>query len=179
MNVYELKSNDDYDCALFNITFDDMFWPRGQSLSSNWIKQHFKWFSEISNDNKKYIKGDLVNYKLSAKVLSEKAYKELADLCTGLCEFLPVNSPEGDRYYLLNITNLLNALDEEKSELEKYSDGSIFIIDEYSYYKDLIKDFPVFKLSNYPSPMLVTDEFVEKVKSSGLTGFEFKKVWEG
>jgi len=92
-------------------------------------------------------------------------------------ELLPLLC-KGEDLHLLNVTRVLPAFDEAASELERFDDGSIMMIDDYVFREGVIADSALFKLSNLDaSPTFVTHRFVDAWRSAGLKGFAFKQLW--
>lgn len=176
MNVYILDadvekylsiyySNSD-DIVEFNRRFD------GSSLKKSWTgKEEF----EFGQD--RLPKGDTPGLSSHIPVFSPRAVEILADLLKDGGELLPITC-EGEDYFLFNVTRLIDALDQDESELERLSTGRIMAIDRYSFVKSRLMGVNIFKLPQKPlSYPYVTDAFVRRVEESGLKGFEFRLVW--
>jgi hypothetical protein len=81
-------------------------------------------------------------------------------------------------YAFFNITNVVDALDEAKSELKYFSDGGFHRVLRYAFKPEAVRDQLLFKIPQQPGGFaFVTDRFVEIVKANGLTGFGFDKKW--
>ena len=112
-------------------------------------------------------------------VFSARAVDALADLLAGRCELLPLDCDEGE-YYALNVTRLVDALDEERSELVYFSSGRLMGVDRFAFRPDKLVGETIFKLRQKPRwHEFVTGVFRGRVESAGLTGFAFDwRVWE-
>jgi hypothetical protein len=93
-------------------------------------------------------------------------------------ELLPLACEEGD-FWALNVTRLIDALDEGRSELVRASDsGAILMIRRHVFRSSELEGAHVFKLRQMVrGSIYVTDPFVELVVASGLKGVEFLRVW--
>jgi hypothetical protein len=122
-------------------------------------------------------KGDTPSFTSNIPVFNRNAVNALYDMLEPNGELLPIIC-EGENYFLFNVTRLINALDEDSCDLERFDDGRIMDIDRYSFFKDRLRGTVVFKL---PQDSLgwvyVTDPFVMRVKATGLRGFKFPLVW--
>ncbi len=88
-----------------------------------------------------------------------------------------MNFPEGN-YSLLNVANLVDALDTEQSEIDYFPNlDQISRIKRYVFFPDLVRDQWIFKIPQLPRPTFVTDRFVDLVNQNHLTGFDFVEVW--
>ena len=110
-------------------------------------------------------------------VLSRHALDVLLPHIGDLGQVLPLEFEEAE-YSFFNVTNVVDALDEEASELDYFPDGGIYRVLRYVFKPEAVRDQWLFKIPQRKSgPVLVTDRFVDLVKSSGLTGFKFRPLW--
>jgi hypothetical protein len=93
-------------------------------------------------------------------------------------ELLPLVCDEG-QFWTLNVTRIVNALDEDESEVLRASDtGAILMIKRHVFDPDRLRQAQVFKLPQLVRGLIyVTNDFVEVIKDSGLVGLEFLQVW--
>jgi hypothetical protein len=111
-------------------------------------------------------------------VLSRRALDVLLPHIGSLGQVLPLAFDEAE-YAFFNITNVVDALDESKSELERFpSTGRLSRVLRYAFKPEAVRDQLLFKIPQQPGGFaFVTDRFVEIVKANGLTGFGFDKKW--
>jgi hypothetical protein len=122
-------------------------------------------------------KGDTPGLSGSIPVFNRNAVNALSDMLEPNGELLPITC-EGEDYFLFNVTRLVNALNEDDCDLERFDDGRIMDIDRYSFFKDRLRGTVVFKLpQGRLSWVYVTDPFVRRVNAAGLRGFKFPLVW--
>ncbi len=95
-------------------------------------------------------------------------------------EFLPLSCDEG-KFCTFHVTHFVDALDEGASDLLRASDdpGKVLMIHKHVFRPERLTSDWVFKLpqSHGRGPFYVTDPFVNLIRTSGLTGLKFKRVW--
>lgn len=179
MNIYQLwaQSNDyqsfelvDRDWQFFQ-TFD------GRSHASGWVPLRVKLLDDP--EEPPLPASDYPCLSLTVPVLSRKAKDCLEDIIAPHGEFLPMLTTLGE-YYVFNVTTLLDALDEQKSVIERFKSGRIMEIEAYQFRREKLTGAPIFKLpQDALDKPLVTDEFIRRVEECGLTGMGFTHVWSG
>lgn len=119
-----------------------------------------------------------IDYKLDPMVLSRGALDVLLPHIGSYAQELPLDFDERS-YSLLNITRVIDALDESRSELYRFpSSGRVGDILRYVFKTELVKDEFIFKIPQLPrNAVFVTNRFVEIVTEAGLTGFDFQLLW--
>jgi hypothetical protein len=118
-----------------------------------------------------------IDANLDPMLLGRRALNVLLPHIGNLGQVLPLVFEEAE-YSFFNVTNVVDALDESASELKYFKDGGFHRVLSYAFKSEAIRDQWIFKIPQQRSGFVfVTDQFVELVKSSGLTGFEFKLVW--
>jgi hypothetical protein len=83
----------------------------------------------------------------------------------------------GEKVWLLNVTHVIDALDEARSRIVRFDDGDILAIERYAFDGEKIGTAEVFKLPMRASPVFVNDVFVERVRNAGLRNVSFEPVW--
>ncbi len=112
-------------------------------------------------------------------VLRAHAAATLAPLLDRYGELLPLACPDAD-LWLFNVLTVVDALDEENSELIRFDDGNILDVVRHEFRPDMAAGMAVFKVPQLlRGPLFVSDEFVEAVATAGLTGLEFIQLWSG
>jgi hypothetical protein len=107
---------------------------------------------------------------------SSRAMRALRDLLEGHGDILPTTI-EGEKYFLFNVTKVIDALDEANSEVIRYVGTSkILRIPRYAFFVEELSEAAIFKIPHFYR-IFVTDQFVERVKSAGLKGFWFPRLW--
>ncbi|TIV65603.1 MAG: hypothetical protein E5V86_11465, partial [Mesorhizobium sp.] len=83
----------------------------------------------------------------------------------------------GEEVWLLNVTNVIDALDEARSQIVRFDGGDILAIERYAFDAEKIGTAELFKLPMRASPVFVNDVFVERVRKAGLRNVSFEPVW--
>jgi hypothetical protein len=114
-----------------------------------------------------------------ALILRPRAIQALEPLLLANGELLPLEC-EQTPLAMFNPTHLVDALDEETSEVRRFEDGRIFHIRTHVFRRDIIQSLQAFKIKSLRvSPTYVGEQFVEQWKAAGLRGLTFTPVWEG
>jgi len=111
-------------------------------------------------------------------LLTEKARQALGESLTPVGELLPLDC--GDEIlWALNVTLLLDVLDQERSELLRSTEtGKILRVKKPVFRAGLLDGVELFKLSAMPRGLIyVTEPFVKRVQASRLQGISFDRVW--
>ena len=110
-------------------------------------------------------------------LLRPKAQALLGSLVKGDAEFLPL-SCGGEDVALLNVTRLVDALDEAASSIVRFSTGRVMDIEQYGFRADRIQPHHVFKIPNLRlSPTFVDETIVTAWTSALLQGISFRVIW--
>ena len=89
---------------------------------------------------------------------------------------MPLKSKDGE-YYAYNVTNVVDALDMDKSDLKLFSDGDVMDITQYVFHEHLLLNELIFKIPQKKALVYVTDAFVKRVRDEELLGFHFPEVY--
>lgn len=108
-----------------------------------------------------------------APIFRTRAVERLAEVALQYGQLLPL----GGGAWLYNVTNVLDALDDECSRIIYFDDGTILAIDEYVFKGNEIGASEIFKLPIRVSPVFVTSRFVARVHDSGLVGVSLRLLW--
>jgi hypothetical protein len=193
MRVYEVRTDkgpaerysgrDEY-CRLLLTSLEDQIWMRehfkGQPISLvNWKPFNaIRMYSEPENLIAPL--GDLagIDANRDPMVLSKKALDVLMPMIGQTGQVLPIDFAECE-YSFFNITNVVDALDEGMSEIERFpSSGRIAGLKRYAFKSEALKDQWLFKVpQQLGNVALATQSFVDLVGREGLTGFAFKLLW--
>jgi hypothetical protein len=120
--------------------------------------------------------GDFPSLLNHVPVFSERAWQALEPLLRGYVEALPLETEEG-RFLAINVLELLDCLDETRSEVERLPDGHIIFIDRYVFREDCLGDTPMFKLPQLSlTQVLVSERFKSAVEEHGLEGLIFQRA---
>ncbi|HEX2570718.1 MAG TPA: DUF1629 domain-containing protein [Polyangia bacterium] len=110
--------------------------------------------------------------------LSNRAAEVLAPLIGDGIELLPLAHDGPGRFQVVNILDIVDCLDEERSKVRRYSDGEIMIVEEYAFKPGSTDGHHLFKCKQCLLHDLVSAEFKALVEDKGLVGAYFKPVGE-
>lgn len=180
VEVYEWKSDvearwlttrreEDIDCLSFD----------GAALEQSWRPLEVEWILDGPGDAHRNIT-DCPNLAPGVPVLSARAIAELRHHLSGVGELLPLTH-RAHEYFALNVTNVVDTLDEERCDLERFeSTGRLMRVRAYAFREKALGQHTVFKDRRLAgSTVFVTAPFVRAVEESRLTGFKFRHVWPG
>jgi hypothetical protein len=113
-----------------------------------------------------------------ALVMRRPAADLVASLVEGQAELLPLSCVDAE-LFLLHVTECRDALDEDRSELVRFSTGRIMTIDKHVFDAGALNGVRFFKIPQMPTgPMFMSGEVVDGITSAGFRGFGAKLVWE-
>lgn len=106
---------------------------------------------------------------------SERAIDALGELLSAHGEFVPIAVPEPMRYFAFNATTVVDALDEERSEISRFkSSGRIWKVDRHVLKQSVVDLPPIFKMpQTRVGQTYVNETFVADVERLRLKGFRF------
>ncbi len=175
MKVYLLRADSDsYESLLITkgslFEFAGRF--NGQPMDRPWTDV------TIEADPKPVPKGDFPSLIPGVPVFSPRALHALEDLLLPNGEVLPAICA-GEAHYLYNVTRVVDALDESRSDVVRLPGKSeALYISDHVFVADRVRGMAVFKIPQETSgDVFVTDLFVDRVETTGLTGFWFIPVW--
>ncbi|MFC4321422.1 imm11 family protein [Litchfieldia salsa] len=173
------KLYDDYETLSFLNEDDSQFFHdhfNGVPIKDIWIHNQVG----IYKGGKK---GDFPPGLLAPPVFSDKAVQELEDVLGDMVEVLPI-SKESEKYYAINVINVLDCIDGEKAEVKRFRSGLIMKYKKYAFKEECLEGQDIFKVVDHEEKKLiktqvfVSDKFKDKVIESGLKGFDFIGVWD-
>ncbi len=111
--------------------------------------------------------------------LRDEAIDKVGPLLEPYGELLALEC-EGMRVAVFNCLTVVDALDEDKSELDYLrSSGRLHKIRSYVFRSDVVEGLGVFMVSQQPGgPLLFTDALVDEVAGTGLSALRFNAVWD-
>ncbi|WP_127532676.1 imm11 family protein [Paenibacillus kobensis] len=165
--MFSRASNED------DTAFSDLFLNHfnGEPMAS--------WYKPIKlTVQKKRKKHDFPDMLPGVLILPKKTRAIMEPLIGPYVEFLDVDHSEiqGIEINLANVTNVIDALDYDHSELTYFTSGRISGIKKVSFHLVKVINNPIFNIPENKAHIYVNDEFRDLViKSKGL---EFEKVWD-
>lgn len=121
--------------------------------------------------------GDVFSVEVSSFILNEKSYKILYPYIKNEAQIFKVKC-ENDNLYVVNITNIIDCLDYDKSEIKHFpSSGRVMRVVNYVFKIEKLKNTTIFKLPEFPKGIsYVTDRFKNIVEENNIKGFKFKEL---
>ena len=173
MRVWKLQFGlENYDWLAFEDSdFDTLRSLDGRSVRDAWRPLRVKRLYEGKYSN-------APRFVSNIPVFDRRAVNVLQESISDAAEILPLVSADGE-FYAINVTQVLDCIDYTASEYETFSDGRIMRFVQYAFVENAVQRKHFFKIidETMRSPF-VSDEFRDRVLQSGLTGFNFKLVWE-
>jgi hypothetical protein len=173
MEVFRLEADADRYQNLALV--DETEWARlnegfgGDRMAGAWLPP------KVEVDEPKLPASDFPGFS-GTPVFGARAVEALRDLLDPNGELLPLDCDTGD-YWAFNVTAVIDALDEQASEVKRFRDGRVMRVVRYEFVAEGV-DRPVFKIpQEVKSREFCTDEFVRRVEEAGLSGFYFVPVW--
>lgn len=164
--IVQLSNSDDYE-VLFSL--------EGGSRSETWKPLKA---SVVSNDQGRALKAaDFPWLGCPPWVVRPSVVQCLKPILLQYGELLSIDCESDGPLWVYNVTNVLDALDEESSELSKYSDGRIMSIQRIAFVNDTVEGNDIFRLPHRGSSIFVSQRFVGEVNRANLVGMDFKRVW--
>ena len=120
--------------------------------------------------------GDYPNFSVPA--LSEKSENLLRAYFGNLVEIFPLETGKLGKFFFMNVINILDCLDEEKSNIDFLNPNKYMMINSYTFKEfsdqDLLKIFKLRK--NERGEIYVSEQTKTLIEKSGLEGFKFTQV---
>lgn len=110
-------------------------------------------------------------------LLSERAVTVFGSMLTDAGYLLDTRLAAATRYKLFICQREIDALDLERSEFTRFSDGGVWRVLRHELNLDVLQGIDVLRLKHRPSRVFVSDRFVTVAEAHGLTGFVFTEVW--
>lgn len=178
MRIYELNCDFSFQSLDFENENEEKKFDRydnlfGKSVKSMWQPLRIK----ILEGEESLPKSDFPHLISGFPIMSRRAKEVLHDLIAPYVEFLPLESSFGGEYYGINVLEEADALDEEASELKRFSDGRVMVVHKYVFKPDAVEGKVIFRLPQFRARIYVTDLFADKVREHGLTGLELNELW--
>jgi len=129
-------------------------------------------------------KGDLFNFSGGSLIFSPSATEKLRMHLEMAGELLPLPY-QGETHTLLNVTECINCLDQEKTEWVTAPDGTRLWPGRYVFHPGRLSESDIFKIpETYRAEVLVVDRdddegFVAALKEHDIQGYILELLWSG
>jgi hypothetical protein len=111
----------------------------------------------------------------STPVFSQRAVDALIDVLVPHGELLPLRVPDGS-FYIYNATHVIDALDEERSELVRFSSGRVMHVASYAFKTDVVQGEAIFKVPQLRGTVFVSNGFSQRIREADLSGFALRPL---
>jgi hypothetical protein len=109
-------------------------------------------------------------------VVSGRVVEALGDVLRRHGELLELLSDDGE-FYIYNVTDVADALDEAASSGERFSSGRYMHIQKRVFRPDVVGKHELFKIPQLRNEVHCTDAFRTRVEEAGLRGFAPVELW--
>ncbi len=114
----------------------------------------------------------------SALVLRNRAVDALREFLDVHGELLPLAPEDEVELVVLNVTTVLDALDEDRSSIMRIpGTRKSMLIKNAVFRASVVRGVDVFRLPNRGSATYVSRRFVDASNAAGLVGLDFNLVW--
>ena len=177
MEVYLLKSDMDHFQAFQMCRSEDLdvaFKFVGRSLKDEWVPLSVQ---PIDEEEKRSLPHGDFPYVTTFPIMSGRAMACLKTVMNSGVELLPLTW-DRERLYALNVTTVLDGLDEAQSQIQWLPSGPLFAIKEHAFIPDVVRGHVVFKLKQDPLVNVYVSEVVAaRIQACGLVGARLERVW--
>jgi hypothetical protein len=151
---------------------DDAFVARGESKRDTWQRYEARWERESGRPLPGF------TMLMDIPVFTTEAQQALEPVLEGRGELLPVNVTDAPPDAVaFNVTQVIDALDEDRSEIKRMSSGKVMRIARPVFIPERVADATIFKVTTYPRALYVTWAFVEAAAAAGIQGMRLSENW--
>lgn len=170
MALYRLRTDPDaFDVALAPrsaaVPFAEF---KGQPLADRWKPVE----ADLEPAGRR---GDFLGFSTGVPIVDRKAWNALRPLVGPHVEALEMTL-EGETIYALNVVMVVDCLDPERSEIDRFDNGAIMDVRRFVF-REGCTDAPIFKQKGIEvADVFVDDRFRQAVEQAGLQGADFLPV---
>lgn len=195
MKIYSLSASVDYFGLLQLTKSPDPSAPLlrfkgGKSVCSTWlpVEVEIQWYGYYDKKKKNRLApADFPSHSLGSLIMSRNAADLLRDYFAPYGELLPLKCNDGE-FWVLNVLKEVDVLDAERSSplFAEYEDDPpclpigerIGIVTPYAFFTDKLSDVDLFRVPELPMSFFMTENFIKKVESLGLTGLKVRREFD-
>ena len=145
----------------------------GTPVDGEWQAPEVEYIRDGSAGDRR---ADILTYG-TVPAFTPKAIEALGDVLTQHGQLLPLRSRDGE-FYAYNVTTVVDALDEQRSEGPRFSTGRFIWLDRYEFLPERVASYPIFKLPQFPrGRWYYTDAFLNRVREAELIGLAPRQIW--
>jgi hypothetical protein len=110
--------------------------------------------------------------------MRRRAVEGLRPMLEAHGEVLPLATDDESELFVLNVTTVLDALDDDRSIVERFPGSDrIMRIKKVAFRPAIVRDVDIFRLPHRASPTYVSRRFVDAFNNAALVGLDFSLVW--
>ncbi len=183
MQYYKLMYDyeNDLDAILVNISEKDLDFDRYDVNQGKRLSVGYVYCKEAEGID---VNTDYIANNLAWLIISEKLKTILSEFNIGDTQFIPVlNEDKRENIgYLVNIINMVDAIDISKSLVKKmtyHRDGkeeTYNSVIKYALYEKKIGDSDLFKLEGYNTPIFISERLKNAMDKAKVTGCDYQKI---
>jgi len=116
-------------------------------------------------------------YTHGSLFLRRSAVDALRDILDAHGELLPLTTDDGVELFVFNTRFFIDALDKERSVIERIEGTDAITIRKYVFIEPMIRGIDIFRMPFGSRNDYFSDRFVARVKAAKLKGTDFIKLW--
>ena len=178
---YRVMCEEDYE--VINLTdwkyYDYLRDLNGTPKRRSW--KNFEVTFERADRHYKKLYSDFPWYMSTVLILRENVVSKMKDFFEANGELLPMHSADNQKLFAFNCFNIIDALDEEKSDLIRLEEpfGKILLVKKLVLKNEDSIHADIFRLKNNISgATYVSDKFIELYSKHNFVGLKFIKYTE-
>ncbi|HMG17884.1 MAG TPA: DUF1629 domain-containing protein, partial [Gemmatimonadales bacterium] len=110
--------------------------------------------------------------------LSRRAAETLRSILLPHAQLLPLTTDIGE-YFALNVTTVIDALDEQSSALQRFASGRVMHVRDWVFRPDALGDVPIFKIPQLPRAFVfLNTALLGAIQTAGLSGLDPQLIWQ-
>jgi hypothetical protein len=110
-------------------------------------------------------------------IFSQRGWDVLRPLIGNVCEALPIRHPTGQPFYIINVLDIVDCIDEENSVVDRYSDGRVRRVIRFCFKLNMLVGKHIFKTPRMSgSDLILSEAFRHTVENNGLKGLIFREL---
>lgn len=179
MKIWRMKCEiNKYSTLVFD-TADDDAWEYFDSFDGrSHLNEKFK--VKLYRETEKQKLPDLIYLRPCIPIVNDRILESIDKIIKNEnVEVIPIEF-EGKNIFALNVMNILDCFDREKSVYQTLPSGTPIFIKKYVLKEDVIKNKNIFKIDieKLQEPY-VSDVFKNIIDKNNFSGFDFELVYEG
>lgn len=175
--IYQVVSKDGYEFC-HPVNQDDFerinAEINGRPLQAKWKPIHMQLIRQ--NEGKILLASDSPWLGSHALIFRQRAIDVLGSLLGQYGELLPLDCEEAE-LSMFNVVRVVDGLDENASNVMRFSDGRVMMVTRYVFDPEVIEGVDIFKIPTLRvSPTFVSQRFCDLWRKAKLKGLDFRPL---